>query len=128
MSVLPPEMIAELERMTHIIVEKGLINIAFITSFDPIPIFEREEFVSQIPQIMSEVNMGNSMRPDSITIKDMDKTSDLGIKKQGSDDFSFDNWAEEFKREILNFYRNHINECENESENKNESNINFKNK
>ena len=77
---------------------------------------------------MSEVNMGNSMRPDNITIKDMDKTSDLGIKKQGSDDFSFDNWAEEFKRKILNFYRNYINECKNESENKNESNVNLKNK
>ena len=77
---------------------------------------------------MSEVNMGNSMRPDSITIKDMDKTSDLGIKKQGSDDFSFDNWAEEFKREIMNINRNNINESKNENQNQNESNINSKNK
>ncbi len=42
--------------------------------------------------------------------------------------FLLKNWAQEYKREILNFYRNHINECKNESENKNESNINLKNK
>ena len=29
-----------------------------------------------------------TMRPDSITIKDMDKTSYLGIKKQVSDDLN----------------------------------------
>ena len=38
--------------------------------------------MSQIPQIKSEVNMGNSMRSDSITIKDMDKTIDLEIKNK----------------------------------------------
>lgn len=58
--------------------------------------------MSQIPQIVSEVNMGNSMRTDSTTIKDMDKTIDLEIKKRGSDDFSFDNWAEKFKKEVMN--------------------------
>ena len=30
----------------------------------------------------------NTMRPDSITIKDMDKASDLGTKKHGSDDLN----------------------------------------
>ena len=91
------------------------------TRFGPIPVFEREEFESQLPQIDSEFNMGKTVRSDSVTFKDMDKTGDQGIQKLGSeDDQSFDNWAMNFKKEVLQMQKNSIINNFNNINNKNE--------